>query len=150
MPPGSLRLLREGGWLTIEPSAPTWPESAFHGDPGASLGETVRILSGGASLPEEWGSTLRMVHFRENEKLETLVGSAEDGVHAIGRSVAWKPVPKPTALGLAKRYWLLILLLTIAFGGLLWLRRDAIAESLFGPDVTEPGVERDADVPTVD
>ena len=64
--------------------------------------------------------------------------------------MAWKPVPKPTALGLAKRYWLLILLLTIAFGGLLWLRRDAIAESLFGPDVTEPGVERDADVPTVD
>lgn len=147
MPPGSLRLLREGGWLTIEPTAPTWPESAFHGDPGAALGEAVRVLSNGARLPDEWGSTLRLVHFRSGEKLETLVGSSEDGVQAIGRSVAWKPVPKATALGLVKRHWLLVLLLVVAFGGLLWLRRDALAEALFGPTVGEAAVEEEASLP---
>jgi hypothetical protein len=143
MPPGSLRLLREGGWLTIEPTASTWPETAFHADPGAALGEAVRKLSGGSRLPEEWGSTLRVVHFREGEKLETLVGSTEDGVHALGRSVAWKPVPKASALGAAKRYWMLAVLLSVAFGGLLWLRRDAITDYFFGPSSSAQGTELD-------
>jgi len=143
MPPGSLRLLREGGWLTIEPAAPVWPETAFHGDPSAALGESVRTLSRGARLPDDWGSTLRMVHFREGEKIESLVGSAEDGVHAVARSVPWKPVPKTSALGLIKRHWLLVLLLSIAFGGLVWLRHDEIAESLFGPDPNAESIELD-------
>jgi hypothetical protein len=148
MPPGSLRLLREGGWLTIEPSAPVWQEAAFDGDPGAAMGEAVRKLSRGARLPDDWGSTLRMVHFREGEKLETLVGSAEDGVHALGRSVPWKAVPKPNAIGLVKRYWLLVVLLSIAFGGLVWLRWDAIADSLFGPGPDVSGIEEQAVSPT--
>jgi hypothetical protein len=144
MPPSSLRLLREGGWLTIEPSAPVWPETAFHGDPGAALGESVRKLSQGSPLPADWGSTLRMVHFRDGEKVETLVGSAEDGVHAVARSVPWRPVPKPSAMGILKRYWLLALLLGIAFGGLLWLRRDAIADALFGPTPGEQSTEQES------
>jgi hypothetical protein len=146
MPPGSLRLLREGGWLTIEPTAAVWPETAFHGDPGAALGESVRKLSRGARLPDDWGSTLRMVHFRDGEKIETLVGSAEDGVHAVARSVPWRPVPKPSALGIAKRYWMLVVLLAIAFGGLLWLRREAIAEALFGPTPNAQSTEQEAEL----
>ena len=150
MPPSSLRLLREGGWLTIEPSASKWPETAFHGDPGAALGEVVRRLSSGARLPDEWGSTLRMVHFREGEKLETLVGSTEEGIQALGRSVPWRPVPKQSLSGLMQRYWLLIVLLAIAFSGLLWLRRDAIAESLFGLDTGAQEAEQGGSASTSD
>lgn len=120
-PAGCLRLVREGGRITIEPSQPEWNSADFGAAPGASIGEVVRQLSGGRRIPEEWGSTLRVTHYQSGQKVETLVGFAEEGVHAVGRSQPWQPVPEAGVRHWLQRYGLIAALLAVAFGGWAWL-----------------------------
>lgn len=126
-PSGCLQLLREGGRITIEPSQSSWNSADFGVAPGAAMGEVVRKLSGGRSLPEEWGSTLRVTHYQSGQKVETLVGFADDGVHAVGRSQPWQPVPEAGMRNWVQRYGLVAVLLAVAIGGWAWLKRDELA-----------------------
>lgn len=126
-PAGCLQLVREGGRITIEPSQGSWNSADFGVAPGAAIGEVVRKLSGGRSLPEEWGSTLRATHYQSGQKVETLIGFAEDGVHAVGRSQPWQPVPEAGVKHWMQRYGLVALMLAIAIGGWAWLKRAELA-----------------------
>lgn len=142
MPPGALRLVRDGGWLTVEPAQAVLPMPSFRADPGAALGEAVRKLSGGRPLPEDWGSTLRAVEYQEGRKVETVVGLADDGVHAVSRVVPWQPVPDAGVAQLVRRYWLVGLLLAVALGGMAWLNRADLMASLKTP--VDAGASEDA------
>ena len=125
-PKNCLRLVRDGGRITIEPSQQGWNSADFGAAPGASIGEVVRELSGGRRIPEEWGSTLRVTHYQSGQKVETLVGFAEDGVHAVGRSQPWQPVPEAKVGHWVQRYGLVAVLLAVAFGGWAWLNWDQL------------------------
>ena len=151
MPAGSLRLGRDGGRITIEPSRPGWSAADFGQEPGAALGAALRTLSGGARLSEDWGSTLRAVAYGEGQKVETLIGLAEDGVHAVSRSQAWQPVPQADWSHWVRRYGLIVALLTIALGGTLWLNRAEIQawyqQAMNGAEAEENGPEDAAQPP---
>lgn len=132
LPAGSLRLIQEGGRLTIEPGRTPLPAAEFRSPPGDALGRVVEHLAGGRALPEDWGSTLRLTHYEDERKTEYLLGLAEDGVHVVGRESAWRPVPQQSPTAWLRRWWLPLILLVLAFGGWAWLERDSLLAYLRG------------------
>ena len=131
-PVDSLHLVTEGGWLTIEPPNQFFQTTAFSTEQPAQLLSQVLEqlrLSHGRAMDEEWVSTLRLVEYRENSKVEALIGLTQGGIQTVGRESAWKAVPPESELDLLRKYWKVALVLLFVIGGSLYLKRDSIMEA---------------------
>lgn len=142
-PNDCLRIVREGGWITIEPAAARHSTMEFGQDAGVAIGQAVRELAQGRALSEEWGSTLRVTTYGKQRKTETLVGMGEDGIHVVSRESPWQPVPQAGAREWFARYGLIAILLTIALTGFVWMQWDTITQQV--NDTLRPSSEEGAD-----
>jgi hypothetical protein len=127
--PGNLlQAVITGGRASLEPDPAFFPRGQFNGEPHEVLALALEMLLeeevGGQ--PQEWFSSLRVVEYREDKRLETLIQVQADGVRGVVREQPWTPVPPPTAWETfrAQKWILLLIAVGLVAGG--WLQRDRV------------------------
>lgn len=127
-PEQALHALVDGGRASLEPSDLAFPRGQFSAAPGDALALALELLleetAGGR--PDEWFSTLRVVEYRDDSRVETLIKIDEEGVRTASREAPWVATLPPTLQERLRTQWPALLAILIVGGIALWMQRDEL------------------------
>jgi len=130
VPTNLLRAVISGGRASLEPDPGFFPREQFASNPGEAVALALDMLltETANGQPEDWFSTLRLIEYHEDKRVETFLQVHPDGVRGISREQPWNPIPKKKLITLLREQWWMIVLIVVGVSVSGWLKRDSIQE----------------------